>query len=203
MRLSPDNFVARLIRLAAFVAAAVLLSGCDLQDMYRQPKTEPYMSSPVFPDGTSARPLEADTVARGHLRTNEVFYTGKLNGKEVDALPFPVTKAVLLRGQERFDIFCSPCHDRAGNGNGMIVQRGYRPAGNFHTDRLRGVAAGQMMNHHNRQTAERQAAPKQIRHEVGAEKLRGVEPSRHGANRSAQQAGGERASLDASQLPIE
>ena len=140
--LSPDNFVARLIRLAAFVAAAVLLSGCDLQDMYRQPKTEPYMSSPVFPDGTSARPLEADTVARGHLRTNEVFYTGKLNGKEVDALPFPVTKAVLLRGQERFDIFCSPCHDRAGNGNGMIVQRGYRRPPSYHTPQMRAMALG-------------------------------------------------------------
>ena len=142
MRLSPDNFVARLIRLATFLVAAVLLSGCDLQDMYRQPKTEPYMSSSVFADGTSARPLEADTVARGHLRTNEVLYTGKLNGKEVDTLPFPVTKAVLLRGQERFDIFCSPCHDRAGNGNGMIVQRGYRRPPPYHTPQMRAMALG-------------------------------------------------------------
>ena len=142
MKLNPDNFNAHWLRLAALTAAAVLLSGCDLQDMYRQPKTEPYMSSSVFPDGTSARPLEADTVARGHLRTNEVLYTGKLNGKEVDALPFPLTKAVLLRGQDRFDIFCSPCHDRVGNGNGMIVQRGYRRPPSYHTSQMRAMALG-------------------------------------------------------------
>ncbi len=142
MRSNPDNLAASFVKLVASMAALALLSACDLQDMYRQPKTEPFMPSPVFSDGTSARPLEADTVARGQLRTNEVFYTGKLNDKDVDTLPVPLTKALLLRGQERFNVFCSPCHDRTGNGNGMIVQRGYRHAVSYHTPQLRAMALG-------------------------------------------------------------
>ena len=63
---------------------------------------------------------------------DEYFYTGLLNGKEQDAMPFPGDAQVLARGQERYNVYCTPCHSRVGNGDGMIVQRGYKPAGNFH-----------------------------------------------------------------------
>ena len=138
MKSNPERFA----RLAVALMALALLSACDLQDMYQQPKTEPFMPSPVFADGTSARPLEAGTVARGWARTNEAFYTGKIGGKDVDVLPVPLTKALLLRGQERFNAFCSPCHDRVGNGNGMVVQRGYRRAATYHTPQLRAMPIG-------------------------------------------------------------
>ncbi len=119
-----------------------LIAGCDMQDMYRQPKREPLSPSTMFNDGMSARPAVADTVARGQLRTNAVFFTGKLNGKDVEVIPLPVTKELLLRGQERFNIYCSPCHDRTGGGNGIVVQRGIRPPPSFHDPKLRAMPIG-------------------------------------------------------------
>jgi hypothetical protein len=86
--------------------------------------------------------LVTGTVARGELDADEFFYTGKSNGTLVDTFPFPITREVLLRGQERYNIFCSPCHDRVGNGQGMIVQRGFRRPSSFHNDRLRGAPVG-------------------------------------------------------------
>ena len=121
---------------------ALLLVGCDMQDMYEQPKYEPLQKSDFFGDDRSARPLVADTVARNELRTNTAFYTGKVGTNLVSEIPMPVTKDLLLRGQERFDIFCSPCHDRTGGGNGMIVQRGLRFPPSFHIDRLRQAPIG-------------------------------------------------------------
>ncbi|MFT4114955.1 c-type cytochrome [Silvibacterium sp.] len=109
----------------------LLVTGCR-QDMHNQPKFIPQRGTDFFADGRSARPQVEHTVARGQLHEDEYFYTGLQDGKELDALPFPATQEVLERGQERFNIYCTPCHSRVGNGAGMIVQRGYKPAGNFH-----------------------------------------------------------------------
>jgi len=127
--------------LAVFLAAAAL-SGCR-QDMHDQPKFIPLRPSSFFEDGRSARPIPEGTVARGHLNDDTVLYTGKgPDGKPVNEFPFPVTKDVILRGRQRFNIYCTPCHDRTGNGNGMVVQRGYRHPPTYHSDRLRQVPNG-------------------------------------------------------------
>ena len=100
--------------------------------MHNQPKFYPQRGTSFYADGRSVRAQMEHTVARGELHANSYFYTGLVNGEEKDALPFPTTMAVLERGQERYNINCVPCHSRVGNGAGMIVQRGYKPAGNFH-----------------------------------------------------------------------
>src|SRR5438477_12721830 len=88
-----------------------VLTGCDRQDMYEQPKYEPLQHSTAFGDGRSARPLVADTVAQGELRTNTEFFSGKSGTNLVTVIPVVVTKALLERGEERYNIFCAPCHD--------------------------------------------------------------------------------------------
>ena len=110
--------------------------------MADQPRYEPLSRSTFFDDGRAARPLVEGTVARGQLRSDAPLYTGKEEGKWVDTFPFPVTLAVLSRGQQRFNIFCAPCHDRVGTGQGTIVRRGYRAPSSFHIDRLRQAANG-------------------------------------------------------------
>jgi mono/diheme cytochrome c family protein len=127
---------------AGMALLALVLTGCDMQDMYEEPKYTPLQPSSFFNDHRSARPLVQDTVARGELRTNTVFFAGKSGTNLVAALPVPLTKDLLKRGEERFDIFCAPCHDRLGNGNGMIVQRGYRQPPSFHIPRLREAPVG-------------------------------------------------------------
>jgi cbb3-type cytochrome c oxidase subunit III len=112
------------------------------QQMADQPRYKPLAKSDFFGDERSARPLVDGTVARGELRADEQYYTGKVNGQLADTFPFPVTKDVLLRGQNRYDIFCSPCHDRIGTGQGMIVQRGFRAPPSYHIDRLRQAPVG-------------------------------------------------------------
>jgi len=122
-----------------------LLSGCR-QDMHNQPKFVPQRGTDFYADGRSARPQVENTVARTQLHEDSYFYTGMLNGKEGDALPFPATLQVLEKGQERYNIYCTPCHSRVGNGAGMIVSRGYHPAGNFHTARLVAAPLGHFFN---------------------------------------------------------
>lgn len=97
----------------------------------------PQRGTTLFADGRSVRPQVEHTVARGQLYESNYFYTGLVNGKEADMMPFPVTMQVLARGQERFNVYCTPCHSRVGNGAGMIVQRGYKPAGNLHDAKRR------------------------------------------------------------------
>jgi mono/diheme cytochrome c family protein len=114
----------------------MLLAGCR-QDMHNQPKLIPQRGSEMFADHRGARPQVANTVARGQLHDDSYFYTGVVAGangylEEKDLMPFPVTMEVLNRGQERFNIYCTPCHSRVGNGLGEIVERGYKPAANFH-----------------------------------------------------------------------
>jgi hypothetical protein len=123
----------------------VLFTGCR-QDMHNQPKFYPQRGTDFYADGRSVRPQVENTVARTQLHEDAYLYTGLINGKEGDALPFPVTLAVLERGQERYNTFCTPCHSRVGNGVGMIVQRGYHKAGNLHTDRLAAAPLGHFYN---------------------------------------------------------
>jgi cbb3-type cytochrome c oxidase subunit III len=120
---------------AATVAILFLVAGCR-QDMHNQPKFVPQRGTSFFMDHRSVRPQVAHTVARGQLHEDDYYYTGTVpapNGtrEERNEMPFPVTMEVLRRGQERYNIYCTPCHSRVGNGLGMIVQRGYKPAGNF------------------------------------------------------------------------
>lgn len=110
--------------------------------MHDQPKFFPQRATTLFPDGRSVRPQAVGTVARSQNLAGSYFATGMVDGAEGDGLPFKVTPAVIERGQERFNIYCSPCHSRVGNGKGMIVQRGYYPAANFHSDRLRQAPLG-------------------------------------------------------------
>jgi len=115
--------------------------------MYDQPKFIPLRPTDFFGDGRSERPLPEGTVARGHLNDDVAFYTGKApDGKPVDKFPFPVTRDVLERGRDRFNVYCSPCHDRQGEGNGMIVKRGLRHPPSYHIDRLRQVPNGYLFD---------------------------------------------------------
>ncbi|MGH9664914.1 MAG: c-type cytochrome, partial [Bryobacteraceae bacterium] len=104
--------------------------------MHDEPRYKPLAATEFFGDGRSARPQVEDTVARGHLKTDLARYTGKVNDQEVDYFPFPITKADLERGEDRFNIYCSPCHSRLGDGNGLVVQRGFRQPPSYHIDRL-------------------------------------------------------------------
>lgn len=123
---------------------AMSVAGCHT-DMWRQPKHEPLDASEFFADGQASRPLLPGTIARDHLREDGAFFTGSENGKWIDKMPVEVTKELVKRGQERYDIYCSPCHGRTGDGKGMIALRGFqlkRPVGNYHTDRLRNMPVG-------------------------------------------------------------
>ena len=111
--------------------------------MHDGPRYRPLRASEFFTDGSSARMPVANTVSRNPLTdTDELLYTGKINGTLANVFPMPVTAALLARGQERYNIFCAPCHGRTGQGEGMIVQRGMRQPPSFMEDRLRNAAAG-------------------------------------------------------------
>jgi mono/diheme cytochrome c family protein len=121
----------------SLIAALALFGAACRQDMHDAPRYEPFEASATFPDGRASRTPPNGTVARGWLREDEALYTGKVNGQLVEAVPFAVTHDDLKRGQERFNIFCTPCHGRLGDGQGMVVQRGLRQAASYHQDRLR------------------------------------------------------------------
>jgi cytochrome c553 len=130
----------------AFLTFVLLLAfvsfGCR-RDMFSQPSEKPLERNSFFQDNNMAsRPLPAHTVARGQLNGDEAFYTGKIGANLVTDFPMPVTREVLLRGQERFNIYCAPCHGRTGEGNGMIPQRGYPAPPSYHIDRLRTAPVG-------------------------------------------------------------
>ena len=110
--------------------------------MHDAPRYEPLEGSAFFADGRSSRVLQANTVARGHLREDDHLYTGKVDGQLAVEFPMPVTGETMARGQERFNVFCSPCHGRTGEGNGMVVQRGFRQPPSFHEDRLLNAPVG-------------------------------------------------------------
>lgn len=101
-----------------------MASGCR-QAMYDQPKYKPLAPSNLFANGTSARLLEVGTIARGQLQDDELLETGRIDGELADQFPFPIGRADLERGRQRYNIYCSPCHGDRGDGRGMIVQRGF------------------------------------------------------------------------------
>jgi cytochrome c553 len=124
------------------LVAVLAFAGCR-RDMFNQPRYKTYSANPFFADGASARPLPPHTIARGAADLDTGYYEGKTDdGKLLEAFPMPVTRAVLDRGQQRFEIYCSVCHGRTGDGNGMIVQRGFPAPPSFHIDRLRNAPAG-------------------------------------------------------------
>lgn len=128
--------------LSAVPVFALALGGCR-NDMHHQAKIKPFRESKFFADGASARALPEGTVARGFLRDDAALFRGQgPDGKFVEKIPVPITRELLLRGQERFDIYCSPCHGRTAEGHGMIVQRGFKRPMSFHIDRLRAERAG-------------------------------------------------------------
>jgi mono/diheme cytochrome c family protein len=115
--------------------------GCR-SDMHVQPRYNPLSSSNFFEDGRSARPEVPGTVAHGHLRTDDLLYQGKISGEATDQFPFPITGEVLARGRDRYNVYCSPCHDYTGSGHGMIVQRGFPAPPSYHAERLMNAPAG-------------------------------------------------------------
>src|SRR5216684_7949737 len=127
---------------ASVLALLALLSACRI-DMHVQPRQNPLSRSDFFSDQRSARPPVEGTVARGQLRADTYFYTGKVGASPGDYLPFPATREVLERGRERYNIYCAPCHSRLGDGNGFIPSRGFtRKPPSFHEQRLQKAPLG-------------------------------------------------------------
>jgi len=130
-----------LFRKFAIAAACLALAGCR-QDMHDAPSYDPLQQTAFFANGAASRTLVANTVARGQLRADEHLYTGKVNGQTATEFPMPITDDVMARGQERFNVYCSPCHGRTGLGDGMVVQRGFRAPPSYHEERLRNAPVG-------------------------------------------------------------
>jgi hypothetical protein len=129
----------RLLTLLPVGVLLLLLAGCR-EDMQRQPRVDP-MRSDVFLGEDRLRAPILGTISRD-LNETSYLYSG-YDGKELgNRIPFPVTRDVLERGRERYNIYCAPCHARTGDGNGMIVQRGYRRPPSYHIDRLRQAPLG-------------------------------------------------------------
>src|SRR5262245_44083670 len=142
-----ENPSPRSLCLCVSVSILLLFSVACRQDMHDQPRYIPLRPSDFFGDGRSVRPPVQGAVARGHLNADTLLYEGKgADGKPANEFPFPVTKEVIERGRQRFNIYCSPGHDRTGNGQGMIVRRGYRQPPSLHIDRLRQAPNGYLFD---------------------------------------------------------
>jgi cytochrome c553 len=121
---------------------ALIAAGCGRDDMADQPRYKTLGKSEFFSDGQASRPIPPGTVARGQLRSDDLLFSGKIDGKDADVFPFAVNLDVISRGRERYNIYCAVCHGETGDGNGMIVQRGFTRPPSFHIDRLRAAPAG-------------------------------------------------------------
>jgi mono/diheme cytochrome c family protein len=131
-----------ILSVVAMLVVVALSTGCRI-DMHVQPRVNPLAKSDFYTDQRGARPLVEGTVARGQLRADTYFYTGKSGNNPGDFMPFPVTKEVLDRGRERYNIYCAPCHSRVGDGNGFIPSRGFaRKPPSYHTARLQKAPLG-------------------------------------------------------------
>ncbi len=143
-----------ILKTSVLVLVLIALAGCGNSNNFRlgvqlmqdQPRLDPYEASTFFEDGSAARTLVDGTVARGQLRIDEQMYTGQVNGEFTSTFPMPVTAEVLARGQERFDIYCAPCHGPAADGNGVVAEFGVKPPPSFHQDRLREAPPGYFFN---------------------------------------------------------
>jgi cytochrome c553 len=127
--------------LVALLSLALLTGGCR-QGMMNQEHVKPLAEEQFFKDGSGARPIPAHTIARGHLNEDERLFTGMIGERLVTTIPMVVTRELLVRGRERFEIYCAVCHGRTGGGDGMIVQRGFPRPPSFHEPRLREAPAG-------------------------------------------------------------
>ena len=135
---------------ARLVLALFVIIGCEgttdierlRQEMYNQSRFEPLEKNTFFADNRSSRPWIKGTVARGHLRTDAHLYTGMVDGKPAETFPFPITRDVILRGRERYNIYCSPCHGQEGDGRGMVVRRGMKQPPSYHIERLQNETPG-------------------------------------------------------------
>jgi mono/diheme cytochrome c family protein len=136
-------------RLSDLKAVSLILliacAGCR-RDMFNQPYSKPLSKSDFFANQMASRPLVPNTVARGHLHNDPAYFDGTIGTNLAATFPFPITREVLQRGQQRYDIYCSPCHGRTGDGNGMIPQRGFPPPPSYHIDRLRNAPVGHFFN---------------------------------------------------------
>jgi mono/diheme cytochrome c family protein len=145
IRRMSGNSVARMAGMLLLAAGVSVLASCR-EDMQNQPKFVPLRENEFYADGRSARPVPEGTIARGQLQDDPLLYTGKVDGKEADQLPFPMTEKDLARGRERFNIYCSPCHSQLGDGNGMIVQRGFKKPPSYYEPRLVKAPVGHFFN---------------------------------------------------------
>src|SRR5262245_8015247 len=130
--------------LLLLIAAALFAAGCR-QDMHNQPRVGGNRSlrgSDFFADGRSERDLPEGVVARGMLRDDTYFYTGKVGQNVGTVFPMPITKEVLDRGEQRFNVYCTPCHSALGDARGMIVLRGFKQPTPFHEERMRNAPVG-------------------------------------------------------------
>jgi len=132
--------------MAVLGAAGLLLLASCREDMQNQPKFIPLRENQFYADGRSARTPVEGTIARGQLEDDPLLYTGKVNGQEADQFPFAMKVEELERGRERFNIFCSPCHSQLGDGNGMIVQRGFKKPPSYYDARLMKAPVGHFFN---------------------------------------------------------
>jgi mono/diheme cytochrome c family protein len=130
------------LKIRTALTVLMLSSLACRQDMHDQPKYTPYKPSDFFADQRSARPAIEGTVAQGQLFEDELLHTGRMGGQPSTIFPFPIDDATMRRGRERYDIYCSPCHGLTGEGDGMVVQRGYRQPPSFVVDRLRQAPPG-------------------------------------------------------------
>lgn len=144
-----------MMRRAIAAAAAIFVAGCAglstekppievFPDMKRQPKYKPQESSSFFSDGrTDQRPVPG-TVAVGRLNEDEGFHTGAAGGQYLGRNPLPITAETLTRGQERYDIYCAPCHDRTGSGRGLVGQKSMWLANSLHDPRIKSMVDGEI-----------------------------------------------------------
>ena len=132
------------------VLALFMAMGCEgttdierlRQEMYNQSRFEPLEKNTFFADNRASRPWIKGTVARGHLRIDAHLYTGMVDGKPAETFPFPITRDVILRGRDRYNIYCSPCHGYEGDGRGMVVRRGMKQPPSYHIERLQNETPG-------------------------------------------------------------
>ena len=124
-----------------FLFSIIALTACR-RDMFNQPKSKPLSESDFFQDGSASRPIPPHTVARGDLQNDEAFYTGMIGTNLITTFPMTITREILKRGQQRFEINCVPCHGETGEGNGIVVQRGFPVPPSYHIERLRAAPVG-------------------------------------------------------------
>lgn len=141
-----QDFFSFFILCSSFLLVAFLTAACNssgsLQIMGEQPRYDPYQASNFYANGMSARPVVSDTVTFMQPLTNTLLYQGTVNGALATTFPFAITDAVMERGQQRYNIYCAPCHGALGDGQGVVAQRGFCCPANFHTDTLRAAPVG-------------------------------------------------------------